>query len=226
MTRFDLATLESIPDPLAGATPNPSPQRATSPGPARGALQRRRWLALLFCVGWFAAELSLSGVRGDMARLPGGYVVALIALPFAAGALCLALALASGRTGLGLRALWLTSVALGAPFAYVVAGGLWPMPYPEAPRGNLAFGVLCFHLAIAWTVPPFIAAGIALSRAFVTRAGARGALLGAAAGLCVAALSGLRCPLSDPAHIVLSHGGAVVVSAALGAWLLARVTRI
>ena len=65
----------------------------------------------------------------------------------------------------------------------------------------------------------------ALRNTFVTRAVWRSALVGAGAGLIVAATSMLRCPLSGAWHNTFSHAGAVVASAILGALVLSRITR-
>jgi hypothetical protein len=113
-----------------------------------------------------------------------------------------------------------------APVAFMVSSFALSPPYPEAPLGLFKHGVFCFNIAIAWTLLPLVAAGVALRSSFVSRAVWRSALVGLGAGLIVATTSMLRCPLSGAWHMALSHGGAVLASALLGAFVLSRVTRV
>jgi len=128
--------------------------------------------------------------------------------------------------GLGVRVGTLATLALVVPLTFMLSGYALSPPYPGAPAGLFQHGVLCLDVAMAWTVIPLVAAGLALRSSFVTRAGWRSALVGVGAGLIVAATSFLRCPLSDAWHVALSHGGAVLASALLGGFVLARVTRV
>jgi len=146
--------------------------------------------------------------------------------PVVAGLLCVAAGASPGRMGLGVRVGVLATLALVLPLVFTLSGYALSPPYPDAPLGEFKHGVFCFDIAIAWTVVPLVAAGLALRSRFVTRAPWRSALVGAGAGLIVAATSFLRCPVSGAWHVALSHGGAVVASALLGAFLLARATRV
>jgi hypothetical protein len=128
--------------------------------------------------------------------------------------------------GLGMRVGALAGLAVVLPLGFMLSGYALSPPYAEAPGGGFKHGVFCFNIALAWTTVPLLAAGLALRGSFVTRAGWRSALVGAGAGLVVAATTFLRCPVSSAWHVALSHGGAVVVSALLGAFVLARITRV
>jgi hypothetical protein len=135
-------------------------------------------------------------------------------------------ALSPGRLGLGARVTLLAALALALPVAFTASSYALSPPYPDAPLGSFKHGVFCFNIAIAWTLLPLIAAGLALRSTFVSRAVWRSALIGLGAGLIVATTSMLRCPLSGAWHMALSHGGAVMASAVLGAFVLSRVTRV
>jgi hypothetical protein len=218
---------EQIPDPIV-AEPH-APRFAPPAGavaPTRGEARRAGQLALLVGSGWVAGQLAITGIRPDMARVPLGYVLTCGAMPFVAGAVCLVASLHAGRLGLGARVGLLAALALVAPILFTASSYALSPPYPEAPLGSFKNGVFCFNIAIAWTLLPLIAAGMALRSRFVSGAAWRSALVGLGAGLIVATTSMLRCPLSGAWHMALSHGGAVVASALLGAFVLARVTRV
>jgi hypothetical protein len=171
------------------------------------------------------AQLGVAGIREDMRQVPLLYTVVLGVAPAVAGLLCIVAAASPGRMGLGIRVGALAGLALVLPLGFMLSGYALSPPYLDAPAGAFKHGIFCFNIALAWTAVPLVAAGLALRGAFVTRAGWRSALVGAGAGLVVAATSFLRCPLSSPWHVALSHGGAVVACALLGAFVLARVTR-
>jgi hypothetical protein len=219
--------LDRIPDPLGADPPVAlAPPASARSGPTREELRRGRWLAVLVGGGWLAGQLAVTGIRPDMAKVPLGYTLACGVAPFLAGLICLLAALSPGRLGLGARVGVLAALALIAPPIFTFSGYALSPPYPEAPLGSFTNGVFCFNIAIAWTLLPLIAAGLSLRGSFVSRATWRSALIGAGAGLIVAMTSMLRCPLSGAWHMALSHGGAVIASALLGALVLARVTRV
>jgi hypothetical protein len=223
-----LPTFDDIPDPLSAAAPRvelPPAQTPARPAPTRGDVARARRLALLVGSGWVVGQLAIAGIRADMVQVPLGYTLGLGVLPFAAGALCFAAALAPGRLGLGARVVGLALLALIAPLIFTVSNYVFSPPYAGAPLGEFKHGVFCFNIAMAWTLLPLVVAGFALRSTFVAGAVWRSALLGLGAGLVVATTSMLRCPLSGAWHMALSHGGAVVASALLGAFVLSRVTR-
>jgi Negative regulator of sigma F len=223
----DLPDLGGIPDPFAGmgdAPPALVPQPAAQ-GPTRRDLSHGRRLALIVGAAWLVGQLVVTGLRDDWQQVPLAYVLGFGIAPIAAGLLCLVAAVSPGRLGLGVRVALLATLALALPLGFVLASVLDSPPYPGAPLGLFKHGVFCFNIALAWTLLPLIAAGFALRGTFVTRPTWRSALVGAGCGLVVSATSMLRCPLSGPWHMALSHGGAVIAAALLGAFVLARVTR-
>jgi hypothetical protein len=208
--------------PLATAlqAPRPSPPSRTRSESVRG-----RRTGLWVAAGWLVAQLGVSGIRGDMQQVSLSYALVLGAAPAAAGLLCVVAAASPGRMGLGMRVGALAGLAVVLPLGFMLSGYALSPPHPDPGEKAFKYGVFCFNVALAWTTVPLVAAGLALRGAFVTRATWRSALVGAGAGLVVAATSFLRCPLSSTGHVTLSHGGAVVASALIGAFLLARATR-
>lgn len=224
----ELPDFTRIPDPWRQSPP-PAAFPAPPPslvGSTRSESARGRQTALLVAAGWLAAQLGVAGIRGDMGHVHLPYILVLGVAPAMAGLLCVVAAASPGRMGLGMRVGTLAGLAVVLPFGFMLSGYALSPPYPEAPGGAFKHGVFCFNVALAWTAVPLVAAGLALRGSFVTRAGWRSALVGAGAGLFVAATSFLRCPLSGAWHVALSHGGAVVAAALLGAFVLARVTRV
>jgi hypothetical protein len=223
-----LPPIDEIPDPLADAAPElPAlpPLRALRPSRTRAELRRAIAVALVLGAAWLVGQLALMGIRGDLAHVPRGYWLAFGVAPVVAGVLCLVAALSAGRWGVGARTALLAGLSLLVPLAFVLGAALGPPPYAGAPEGDFRDGVVCFHLAVAWTLVPLVLAGFALRATFVGRAGWRSAALGSGAGLLAAAVITWHCSVSGPFHVGLGHGGAILASVLLGALVLARITR-
>jgi hypothetical protein len=84
----------------------------------------------------------------------------------------------------------------------------------------------CISMAIAFSAPALIAPAWLVSRALPNRPALTGALCGLGVGLMADAGLRLACWDGVYAHIVLAHGGAVVLLVALGALSAALVERI
>jgi hypothetical protein len=214
-----------IPDPVPVAKAPPRlPELGASP--ERAQVRRRRTAALVGSVAWLAMHLAVFGVRTDLPRLPLGYVVAQILLPFGVAVLTLVVALGSGRFGLGVRIGLVSSLALLGPasFALIAAGA--PVP-GEVPAGvaSLLGILLCFDITFAWAAVPLLLAALTLRGAFAASTRWRSALVGAGAGLFAGATMNLHCPNTAPLHMLLGHGVPVVGATFAGALLLALWTR-
>ena len=81
----------------------------------------------------------------------------------------------------------------------------------------LRFAWECFGVAALSGVPLVAAAGWLAARALPTRPALTGALYGLGAGLVSDAGVRLFCWVSDPGHVLVSHGGAIVTFMAAGA---------
>jgi hypothetical protein len=196
-----------------------------SPPPTRRELGKQRRLAIAFSVTWLTVQFLAFGIRGDLAQLPVGYLLGLIAAPFSAGIVAVVAACHGGRFGLGVRPLLVFVLALVCPLLFLVAGMFMPEPYPGGEMGNLEFGAYCLDSTVVWALLPIVSAGIVLRGAFASGAVWRSALLGGGCGLVAAALFTLHCPVVGKMHIVFAHGGAVILSALVGALLLSHFTR-
>jgi hypothetical protein len=199
--------------------------RLRAPPPTRAELVKRRRAAVALSVAWLTVQFLAFGIRGDLARLSAGYVLGLIGVPFSAGLLAIVAASRPGRLGLGVRPVLIVVLALVGPSIFLVAGLAMPAPYPGGEVGNLMFGAYCLNSTVAWALLPIASAAVVLRGAFAAGASWRSALLGGGCGLVAAALFTLHCPVVGKAHIVVAHGGAVLVSAVLGGLVLARFTR-
>jgi len=82
--------------------------------------------------------------------------------------------------------------------------------------GFIRAATFCLGGSLAVGAPLLFLAGWLLGRALPGQPWLAGALFGAGAGLTADASWRLVCPISDPWHVLVGHGGAVVVLAAVG----------
>ncbi len=199
--------------------------RLRAPPATRAELGKRRRAAIALSVAWLTVQFLAFGLRGDLARLSLGYVLGLIVAPLSAGVLAIVAAAQQGQLGLGARPLSIVMLALMCPLVFLVAGLAVPAPYRHGETGNLMFGAYCLNSTLAWALLPIASAAVVLRGAFAAGAIWRSALLGGGCGLVAAALFTLHCPVVGKTHIVVAHGGAVLVSAVLGGLVFSRFTR-
>jgi hypothetical protein len=228
-----LTDFGEIPDPLAR-----SPVRdADAPGrvlrlpqletaPERAVIRRRRLAALAASAAWFASHLLVYGVRGDLAELPAPYIAAQVLLPFLVAAASLAVALSSGRLGLGAKVGLVSGLAILGPTAFaLIALGAPPPRIVTDEAASLLGMLVCFDITVAWAAVPLLALALALRGAFPAAARCRSALVGASAGLFSGAIMNLHCANVAPVHVLLGHGLPVVIAAVAGALLLVAIAR-
>ena len=219
------ALLGEIPDPTAAASPAAPLRLPSLPEAAtRSVVQRRRAAALIGGLSWLGVHLAVYGIRTDLSGLPLTYVAAQIALPVLLATGSLLVALGSGKLGLGLKIGLVSSLALLGPISFCLIALGAPVPRVPEP-GTLVDTVLCFDITVAWVAVPLLCAAITLRGAFAAGARWRSALVGAGIGLFAGATMNLHCPNVAPAHMLLGHGLAVVIAAALGALALALRAR-
>ena len=87
-------------------------------------------------------------------------------------------------------------------------------------------GGLCFAGSAATALPVVAFASILAARAYPTRPGVAGALLGLGAGLMADAGWRIFCHFSEPAHVLSAHLAAIVMSTMIGALVAVRVCRL
>ncbi len=225
----DFNDIPDLPEPAAGDPGMLGPAPRLGPfasSPTRRELTKCKRLAIAISLAWFALQLSVFGVRSDLARLSAGYIVALMLGPLAAGGLAVATASLGGRLSLGIRAPFVRALALLAPVSFISAGLLMPAPYQGGESGDLALGAACLNCTLLWALLPLTAAALSLRRTFAAGAVGRSALLGGGCGLIAAGMFTLHCPVISNWHLACAHGGAVLLSACLGGAFLPHFTRI
>lgn len=167
------------------------------------------------------------GYRSDLSRLDHGLAWLASGLQAGAGLWVLGAALREAVPGRRLSPRVLTLTGLGA-LALVLGLTLATAavsPHPVPPGVWLRFAWECFGIAALSGIPILAAAGWLAARALPTRPGLTGALYGLGAGLVSDAGMRLFCRVSDPGHVLVSHGGAIVVFMALGAATASLVDR-
>jgi hypothetical protein len=220
------ARLAEIPDTAAVAARPLPPKPALAPAPARKAVERRRFAALGVSALWLGLNLALFGLRGDLRALPAPYLEAQLLLPAVLAASCLALALASGRLGLGLGRRIVAALVFTAPLVFCMLACATPLPDAhDAGNASLIPLFVCMNLTFVWATPPLLLAARALRGAFPTASRWRGGLVGAAVGLFAGTTINLHCSNVAHVHLLFGHALPVVVATLLGALLVSRWTR-
>jgi len=94
-----------------------------------------------------------------------------------------------------------------------------------APGRAIVEGIGCFRVSAVAALPALLVASFLAARAFPARPTVAGALYGLGGGLIADAGLRLYCEYSQPEHVLLAHGGAIVASIAAGvalAWITRR----
>jgi hypothetical protein len=86
-------------------------------------------------------------------------------------------------------------------------------------------GVICLRTSALAAVPALAVSAVLVARAYALRPGVAGALYGLGCGLIADAGLRLWCEYSTASHVLLAHGGAVVVSTMAGAILAVVIDR-
>lgn len=221
---FDLF---DIPDPASGSEPRPAPPRSApiEPSPTVSTVRSWRLGALLAGLAWIGGHLAVFGMRPDLHRLPVSYVALQCIVPVVLALAVLFLGMRAGKSGLGTKLGLVAAAAVAGPLAFVAIGLVVPAPAHAPHDAGMVAGVGCLDVTLIWAAAPLVFAGLALRRAFVTGARWRATAVGAACGLLAGATMNGHCVNSDPVHVGVFHGLAVVLSALVGALLIARWAR-
>ena len=221
-----LARLGEIPDGTLHGVRPPRRLPALPRAAAREETLKRRRLALGASVIWLGSNLALFGLRRDLGALPAPYLEAEVVFPCLLAAGCLALALARGRLGLGMKRALVAVVALLAPLAFCVLAAATPIPDAHAPGSASLLAIfVCSNLTLAWAAPPLALAAATLRGAFPVASRWRSGLVGAAVGLFSGASINLHCPNVAHVHLLLGHGIPVAVATLLGALVVSHWAR-
>ncbi|HXN33544.1 MAG TPA: NrsF family protein [Polyangiaceae bacterium] len=220
---FDLDRTADFPDPLAGIGELPVPLRPASPlvrPPTRSRVAALRASALGAALLYEGVWLAIFNKRSDLSALPRTTLAAEVAIPLAAAGLALAAATARGERGMGAPKGRLAAWVLLSP-AVFVAATLFAGP-PDVDIESFWRHVLrCFLVTGLLGLGPLGLAAWAFRRGFVAAPAWRMAGLGVACSAIAAASMTFLCSVGSPAHVLVGHGGLMVV-AGLGGALFGR----
>ncbi len=193
--------------------------------PSPDASQRRRTNAVAIALG-VATALTMIGLFGMSLGGRPLVFVALSALGWAAiAAVATMFSGSRGRFMLGPTRRVLALVALGASpaiYAWVMSCTVgWPEL--REPAGTWQQHVACFLATLLLSLGPVIALVFVRRGTDPVHPRATGAAIGAAAGAWGGVLIDMHCPLVHPLHVAVAHVMPVLVYAAIGTLLGARL---
>jgi hypothetical protein len=224
---FDIDRIADVPDPMAGVDDWPLPARrpavlAESPTRSRVATARATALgaALLYELAWIAIMTK----RADLHTIARALLGAELAIPIAAALVALSAAAAPGAHGLGQPKGRIMALAILSPLLFVAAT-LFVSPGGVDAEPFATHGLRCLAWTAVYSLGPMIAAAWAFRRAFVAAPVWRSAALGMGCGAIGAATMSLVCSVGSPAHVLVGHGGMMLVGALGGALLGSRFGR-
>jgi hypothetical protein len=226
----DLAQLGAIPDPFADelaameSMPRPPPLDLASlpPSPSRERLQARRIGLLLISLALVTATVLVMKLRADLATSSrAGFFVALLG-PLAGGGFALVVAMKGGRAGIGPSRGALVAATAFAVLSFVIAAALGAQ-LGSALQASWRANLVCAALGLVLGSVPLLLAFTALRGAFPVVTRLRAALLGLAAGGLAAAALHAHCPYDGLVHVLVGHGFAMLVGAAVASALARRL---
>jgi hypothetical protein len=217
---FDIHRLDDVPDPLAGLGAWPARPRegvlAASPTRSRVAMIRATAPggALLYELAW----VMLMNRRDDLHTLASRTLFLELAIPIVAALLALAAAAAPDSRGMGQPKGRMALLAILAPVVFVAATVVGAPADVDSDPFLLHIG-RCFVWTAIYSAGPLLLAAWAFRWSFVAAPAWRSAALGMACAAIGAATMSLVCGTGSPAHVLLGHGGMMLVAGAGGALL-------
>jgi len=179
---------------------------------------RRVLAVVLWTLALLAVVLPLFGLRGDARALGLALSFGAAALECAAGVALAALALREAVPGGGVAfAGRLAALLGGLSTQALVAMACWLRTGRPASSFS-PVAATCLPLEGALGIPALAITLILVGRAYAVRPRWAGVLGGAGAGLVTDGVWHLICPHADLAHVLVLHGGAVLLLAGAG-WL-------
>lgn len=159
------------------------------------------------------------GWRGNLGQLAGVFAWPLSALESGAGLALLWLAFRESVPGNRSAATWMRlAMALSAAL-FVAVTCTTDLELPTVPPDGawLRYARECIGMALLFALPAVALVGWLVARALPSRPGLVGAAYGLGIGLMTDAGVRLFCWVSEPAHVLVAHGGAIALSAFGGA---------
>ena len=167
--------------------------------------------------------------RANFELLPGWASWGLSMAESLAGAALLGLALRQAVPGLGLPARRMALACAGAAAVFAAVSLITAQVLPTRPVNPSAWARLgweCVYMELAFAIPAIVVTAWLVARALPARPALTGAAYGLAVGLMTDAGVRLFCWIDSPRHVLISHGGAILLGAAGGAAIAAAVERI
>lgn len=161
----------------------------------------------------------LWGLRSNVAALGAGMAWGLSAIQSLAGLLIVGVALREAVPGrqLSWKALAASIVAAVALFVGLTLATQAAAPNHEPPGVVVRYLWECFWMSATTAIVPLAIAGWLAARALPTRPAVAGALYGLGAGLMNDAGVRLFCWVDSPRHVILAHGGSILLLTIMGA---------
>lgn len=184
---------------------------------------RAMWCAPFAALALLAAPMFFN-VRADAVQLGwfGSWGASLMQV--ALGLTLIAAALRESVPGrswsAGAIGLWM---AIPIVLTIVVTLASWEASRVILQRGWWTVWLLCLSGSAATALPVVALASVLVARAYPTRPGIAGVLLGIGAGVIADGGWRMFCHFSEPAHVVSAHLGGVAVAAIAGAFLSIRL---
>lgn len=224
---FDIHGMGDVPDPLAAIDEWPVPARrpgALAESPTRKHVATARATALGAAVLYEVAWVFIMTKRDDLPTMPRTVLAIELVVPLVAALFALAAAAVPDARGMGLPKGRMVALALLAPLVFVGAT-LLASPADVDSEPFVMHALRCFAWTAVYSTGPLLLAMWAFRRSFVASAGWRSAALGMACGAIGAATMSLVCSVGSPAHVLVGHGGMMLVGALGGALLGNRFGR-
>lgn len=222
---FDLQRIADVPDPLA--TLAQVPLRAHPVPTARSRTRSRvasiRATALGAALLYEGLWLAFMNKRDDLHTIAPLRLFFEVAVPVGAAALALTAA-APGKRGLAKPRTRLATLTLLAPVLFAAAAIL--LSIASGGRADSApfwpHSLRCFGWTSLYSAGPMVFAAWAFRRSFLGAPAWRTAAVAVACAATGAATMSLICSSEGPAHVIVGHGGAMLVAALVGAALGGR----
>jgi hypothetical protein len=232
MSDFDLdALLRSggdVPDPLDGVgggldeRPLPPLLLATAASPTRAQVGHVRTIALVAALAYEVGWIAIMNKRDDLHTMSPLALLIEVSIPLGAAVLAVFAATAPGSRGLGEPKARMATMSLLAPAIFVLFTVALSMVVHvgEVDEGPFwTHALRCFAWTSLYSLGPLVLAGWAFRRSFVVAPTWRMSSLAMAAGAAGAATMVFICSVGTPVHVLVGHGGPMVVGALLGVLL-------
>jgi hypothetical protein len=222
---LDLDKLREIPDPFAeqvARSPRPAAPSRREASPTRAQVRLLRLAAAAALVLYDAAWPAFIERRPDLGTVPSSQLALQLAAPLLAAALAFG---AVGRpTGLafGEPKGRMLALVLSAPALFACATLLSAPAHHDAHFWRHVVG--CLVVTVMLAAGPVALGALSFRHAFASLPAWRAAALGVTSGGLACATMTFVCPNGDAAHVLLGHGGILVLAGVIGG-LLRRIVQ-